>query len=81
MNKSETQVFTMGEIIGHIILSAVYAWWATWILPHFDKNTGFWPLFGVFAFAVFIIVPKKYLWLITCFLAIPTVGIWLDFVG
>lgn len=80
MNKSEKKAFAVGEIIEYIILSAVYAWWATWILPHFDKNIGFWPLFAVFTVVIGIVVPQKYTWLITCFLAVPTISIWLGFV-
>ena len=75
--KTETKPGAFTYLVAYIIVSLLYAWWASWIIPHFtDKVFGFWQLAGSLFF-LYMITPNKIAWIPTTIAGLYTIYIWL----
>lgn len=77
MSEKVSKEEALGHLLAIPLVSALYAWWSTWLAPHlFDKEIGFWLLFNCFCLVCAVIHEK--LWsFVTLALLIPTIYIWI----
>lgn len=80
--KKENNNEELNQIIGMwLFVCPLFAWWSTWILPHYtSKQPGFFALWGIFLLINFI-MPIKLAWTQTLALLIMSIGIWFGFVN